>query len=313
MNHTTIEGDTTATQQPNEEKDGFVDAGETTEDRQARFRTMSTGELTVEEYETDVELGTGVLGMDDSTKSSVSEEEDEPIICTEDADDAHLYMHLPVFKHGHRRSVDADCAICVSQYEEGEKVVWSNLECKHAFHEECIMPWLAKGKKRCPICRHWFVPGTRIEDQKKALLEANRLEGQESSSAETDDTSGSDSSSSQSQIVTTPSTDSQDLSNTTQDENTSDVAVVDERINDDGHNDNNTSTLPAGDHDSSTLESSSKHDSNKVECSDDLELGERMEIEDTINSTTNMNREDSEVALDNISERQQHDGVFEDV
>mmetsp|Transcript_70555 Transcript_70555/g.106744 ORF Transcript_70555/g.106744 Transcript_70555/m.106744 type:complete len:397 (-) Transcript_70555:287-1477(-) len=163
------------------------------EEANERFRTMSTGELTVEEgfaSEDDIDLELG---------DSNSCDDDEPVLCGEDAEDAHLYLRLPVFRHHIQRSVDAHCAICVSGYEEGDRVVWSNLECHHAFHDDCIMPWLAKGKKRCPICRHWFVPGTRIEDQKKALAE--RLE-QEDSSAETDVTCSGSSTSGSSEANT---------------------------------------------------------------------------------------------------------------
>mmetsp|Transcript_3028 Transcript_3028/g.8520 ORF Transcript_3028/g.8520 Transcript_3028/m.8520 type:complete len:410 (+) Transcript_3028:3-1232(+) len=70
--------------------------------------------------------------------------------------------------HDHFRTVDAHCAICLGGYRAGDKVSWSGLECQHAFHFDCILPWLGKGKKRCPICRNWFVPGTKIDDQKKA-------------------------------------------------------------------------------------------------------------------------------------------------
>jgi hypothetical protein len=173
------------------------------EETEERFRTMSTGELTVEEGfasedDADLELG-------DSNSC-----DDEPVICGEDAEDAHLYLRLPVFRHHIPRSVDAHCAICVSEYEKGDTVVWSNLECKHAFHEDCIMPWLAKGKKRCPICRYWFVPGTRIEDQKKALSE--RLE-QEDSSAETDVTSSASSTSGSSNSEAQTSTPEFDVPN----------------------------------------------------------------------------------------------------
>ena len=45
----------------------------------------------------------------------------------------------------------------------------TGLACSHAFHYECILPWLIEGKKRCPICRDWFVPGEKIEDQKNEL------------------------------------------------------------------------------------------------------------------------------------------------
>ena len=89
-------------------------------------------------------------------------------------DETHLYLKLPIKnKDGSPRCVDAHCAICIGEYEAGDRVVWSGIhECKHAFHDECILPWLSKGKKRCPVCRHWFVPGTKIDDQKAALLAA---------------------------------------------------------------------------------------------------------------------------------------------
>jgi hypothetical protein len=55
-------------------------------------------------------------------------------------------------------------------------VVWSGLKCQHAFHDECILPWLSKGKKRCPICRLWFDPSSLLKNQKKAFAaEMERL------------------------------------------------------------------------------------------------------------------------------------------
>ena len=49
------------------------------------------------------------------------------------------------------------------------------------------MLWLSKGKKRCPVCRHWFVPGSKIDDQKhlhgeawqRALREMEKIEKEE--------------------------------------------------------------------------------------------------------------------------------------
>ena len=65
-----------------------------------------------------------------------------------------------------RSCVDKECSICLSDYEVGDQVVWSPLdECPHAFHKDCLMQWLTKGKKRCPLCRNWFVPGKPIKEQ----------------------------------------------------------------------------------------------------------------------------------------------------
>ena len=73
------------------------------------------------------------------------------------------------------RCVDICCSICLGEYEVGDHVVFSSQkECQHVFHEECIIQWLCKGKKRCPICRHWFVPGISIAEQ-KAQAEAVAL------------------------------------------------------------------------------------------------------------------------------------------
>ena len=83
--------------------------------------------------------------------------------------------------------MDGQCAICFSDYEPDDTVVWSGLQCQHAFHTDCILPWLAKGKKRCPTCRHWFVPGTRIEDQKQELEERLRAEAEPTDATTLDD------------------------------------------------------------------------------------------------------------------------------
>ncbi|CAF1971877.1 unnamed protein product [Rotaria magnacalcarata] len=47
-------------------------------------------------------------------------------------------------------STDEKCAICLSEYKNGETV--KRLRCKHFFHPNCIDPWL-KTSTQCPICR----------------------------------------------------------------------------------------------------------------------------------------------------------------
>uniref|UniRef100_A0A7R9VRR1 RING-type domain-containing protein n=1 Tax=Pseudictyota dubia TaxID=2749911 RepID=A0A7R9VRR1_9STRA len=45
------------------------------------------------------------------------------------------------------------CAICFESFSVGEEVIWSRVApCVHAFHRQCIIPWLLRNEK-CPCCR----------------------------------------------------------------------------------------------------------------------------------------------------------------
>jgi Ring finger domain len=46
------------------------------------------------------------------------------------------------------------CAICLENFVEGDLITTSsiNLECKHQFHQPCIMEWCMK-QSDCPCCR----------------------------------------------------------------------------------------------------------------------------------------------------------------
>lgn len=50
------------------------------------------------------------------------------------------------------------CAICLCSYDIGDTMIWScNKECKHAFHDECIIEWLLHNQNgECPCCRRQF-------------------------------------------------------------------------------------------------------------------------------------------------------------
>ncbi|KAI8591783.1 hypothetical protein BDZ88DRAFT_409670 [Geranomyces variabilis] len=47
-------------------------------------------------------------------------------------------------------STSSTCALCLYDYEPGERV--RELPCLHQYHALCIDPWLANGRRTCPIC-----------------------------------------------------------------------------------------------------------------------------------------------------------------
>ena len=49
-----------------------------------------------------------------------------------------------------RRAFYRDCPVCQEKYEPGERC--KLLPCQHAFHPNCILPWL-KVHNTCPVCR----------------------------------------------------------------------------------------------------------------------------------------------------------------
>lgn len=44
------------------------------------------------------------------------------------------------------------CSICIEEFEVGERLRLLP-RCKHAFHTECIMPWLTERQGCCPLCK----------------------------------------------------------------------------------------------------------------------------------------------------------------
>ncbi|XP_009360247.1 RING-H2 finger protein ATL79-like [Pyrus x bretschneideri] len=52
--------------------------------------------------------------------------------------------------------VEAECAICLSEFEEGEGIRVIG-RCKHGFHAQCIQEWLSSHSS-CPTCRRTCLP-----------------------------------------------------------------------------------------------------------------------------------------------------------
>jgi hypothetical protein len=73
-----------------------------------------------------------------------------------------------------KKSVPICCAICLDVYGVGDSVVWaSNDECSHAFHQDCVIEYLAKTnciEMPCPCCRQNFCNLSESETEVLTLL-----------------------------------------------------------------------------------------------------------------------------------------------
>lgn len=57
-----------------------------------------------------------------------------------------------------RPSHDAECSICLEQYQRGDVICASKKkECNHLFHKKCLMEWMMINNDRCPLCRVDFM------------------------------------------------------------------------------------------------------------------------------------------------------------
>ncbi|MED6181847.1 hypothetical protein PIB30_023056 [Stylosanthes scabra] len=68
--------------------------------------------------------------------------------------DTSVISSLPVSEFdnvGEHKSINADCVICLGDFEKGEKLRLLP-KCGHAFHVSCIDAWF-QSHSNCPICR----------------------------------------------------------------------------------------------------------------------------------------------------------------
>jgi hypothetical protein len=116
-----------------------------------------------------------------NNKNPVSKDRQAKEVSGEEDDDSDVENNTRSIDD--RREVPIFCAVCLGEYEVGEKVCWSsNTECTHVFHHDCMKNWLEASGKRaskkqrfsenptrrqvlnfsmeCPCCRQAFVDKT---------------------------------------------------------------------------------------------------------------------------------------------------------
>lgn len=58
----------------------------------------------------------------------------------------------PLESNNERETISTSCAICIDEFEFGEKLTLLP-RCRHAFHRECIHEWLTERQGCCPLCK----------------------------------------------------------------------------------------------------------------------------------------------------------------
>ena len=82
---------------------------------------------------------------------------DRPVVTEEQVN------KLPVVEYSLEEHTDTACAICIDEYELGEKL--RQLPCGHIFHQDCIIPWLTERHASCPLCKYDISQSEEEEEQ----------------------------------------------------------------------------------------------------------------------------------------------------
>lgn len=69
-------------------------------------------------------------------------------------------------------TMSTSCSICIEDFEEGEKIRLLP-RCGHAFHTDCILPWLTERQGCCPCCKEFVICQQVPENEENESGETN--------------------------------------------------------------------------------------------------------------------------------------------
>jgi Ring finger domain len=65
------------------------------------------------------------------------------------------------------RTTCTTCSICIDEFVDGERLRLLP-RCGHAFHTECILPWLSERQGCCPLCKMAVLATVDSEDEEES-------------------------------------------------------------------------------------------------------------------------------------------------
>mmetsp|Transcript_25914 Transcript_25914/g.38387 ORF Transcript_25914/g.38387 Transcript_25914/m.38387 type:complete len:337 (-) Transcript_25914:100-1110(-) len=97
------------------------------------------------------------------TNTSIDNNTSQHMNCHEICQDVKIMTSVP---NDVDETEHLTCSVCLEAFEAGDTLSWSkDLQCKHVFHGDCLLPWLMKNDD-CPMCRATLIQDADYDDNK---------------------------------------------------------------------------------------------------------------------------------------------------